>query len=755
MSRAGEQGRTLIVSNRLPVQAKVVGGRPRLQRSSGGLVTGLEGVHGPGRSLWIGCLGLATTKSLGLSDDDRRFLDEHGLVVVEVPQELYDGYYEGFSNSAIWPLFHYNPDRCHFSATMWEAYREVNQKFAETIAARAEPGDRVWVHDYQLMLVPDLLRRLRRDLTIGFFLHIPFPSAELFRILPWRGEILTGLLGADLVGFHTLEYMRHFSNAVARVAGLEPQMDTLSYGRRQVRLGAFPLGVNVRDLHEVARSPEAEAHLAQLRESYRDRTVLLGVDRLDYTKGIPERLMAFGSFLERHPRWVGKVTLVQVSVPSRVNVGEYRQLKEEVDGLVGRINGRFGTAGYVPVHYIFRNLDKPYLMALYRRADIALVTPIRDGLNLVCKEFVAAKGDEPGVLILSEFAGAAAEMGEAVLVNPWNRDNVISAIEAALEMPIETRSSMMASLSERLSRYDNRAWSTNFLDALDEAAEVNRRSGYAATMEPDADELCRRAREARNVFLFIDYDGTLVPIVDKPELAVPPEAVCDLIREMAAVPNFRAAIVSGRDRAFLERYLPKEIALVAEHGACIRRAGEDECVHLVDQAAYQELRENVLGVMLDFERRIPGSKIEEKEFGIVWHYRMADPIFAQQQALVLADTLGGLLQHTPLGVLISKKAVEVRHVGVNKGEGVRALLEEEGFDPSQDLLITAGDDRTDEDMFRVYPAVNVSISVSDTPLAASYVMERESFVALLEEITRQGLRQENPLSGDRAGRRSG
>ncbi len=729
--------RTLIVSNRLPVQAKIVAGRPQLQRSSGGLVTGLEGVHGPGRSLWIGCLGLATTKSLGLSDDDRRFLDEHGLVVVEVPQELYDAYYEGFSNSAIWPLFHYNPDRCRFSATMWEAYRKVNQRFAETIAERAEPGDRVWVHDYQLMLVPDLLRRLRRDLTIGFFLHIPFPSAELFRILPWRGEILTGLLGADLVGFHTLEYMRHFSNAVARVAGLEPQMDTLNYGRRQVRLGAFPLGVNVRDLHDVARSPEAEAHLAELRESYRDRAVLLGVDRLDYTKGIPERLMAFGSFLERNPRWVGKVTLVQVSVPSRVNVDEYQDLKAEVDGLVGRINGRFGTAGYVPVHYIFRNLDRRYLMALYRRADVALVTPIRDGLNLVCKEFVAAKGHEPGVLVLSEFAGAAAEMGEAVLVNPWNRDNVVSAIETALQMDPQVQSSMMASLSERLSRYDNRAWSQNFLRALDEAADANQRSGFAATVEPDVEDLCRRSREARRVFLFIDYDGTLVPIVDKPELAVPPQSICDLIRDMTSILHFSPAIVSGRDRGFLERHLPKEVALVAEHGACIRRAGEDECVHLVDQAAYQELRATVLGVMLDFERRIPGSKIEEKEFGLVWHYRMADPIFAQQQALVLADTLGGLLQHTPLGVLISKKAVEVRHVGVNKGEGVRALLEEEGFDPARDLLITAGDDRTDEDMFRVYPAKNVSISVSDTPLAASYAMEREAFVELLETLTRE------------------
>ncbi len=704
-------------------------------------MTGLEGVHGHGRSLWVGCLGVSTTASLGLSGEDREFLDRNGLVVVDVPQDLYEGYYEGFSNSAIWPLFHYNPDRCRFSAAMWEAYRKVNQRFAETIAEHIEPGDRVWVHDYQLMLVPDYLRRLRRDLTIGFFLHIPFPSAEVFRILPWRSEVLSGLLGADLIGFHTLEYMRHFSNAVARVAGLEPQMDTLVYGRRVVRLGAFPLGINVGELYRVARSPEAEAHLAEISKSYEGRVVFLGVDRLDYTKGIPERLAAFGAFLEKHPEWVGRVTLVQVSVPSRVNVGEYKELKAEVDGLVGRINGRFGTAGYVPVHYIFRNLDRPYLMALYRRADVAVVTPIRDGLNLVCKEYVAAKGDEPGVLILSEFAGAAAEMGEALLVNPWSQDSMISAMETALSLDERARISMMRSLSERLSRYDNRAWSRNFLSALDEAADANRRSGYIAAVEPNAGALRTRACRARRVFLFIDYDGTLVPIVDKPELAVPPPHIVDLVRRMATTPRLYAAIVSGRDRRFLEQYLPAEVAIIAEHGACLRRGGEGECVHLVDQAAYQDLRETVYNIMLDFERRIPGSKIEEKEFGMVWHYRMADPIFARQQALVLADTLGGLLQQTPLGVLISKKAVEVRHVGVNKGEGVRALLEEEGFDPALDLLITAGDDRTDEDMFRVFPEVNVSISVSETPLGARYAMEREAFVALLEAIVADARRQ--------------
>lgn len=731
-----DSGRTLIVSNRLPVQARAVGGRLTLQRSSGGLVTGLEGVHDSGRSAWVGCLGATTTPGAVLSDEDRELLRRDGLVTVDVEPELYDAYYEGFSNDAIWPLFHYMTDRCRFTATNWEAYRKVNQNFADTLLDVIKDGDRIWIHDYQLMLLPDMLRRKRRNLTIGFFLHIPFPSAEVFRVLPWRREVLVGLLGADLIGFHTLEYMRHFSNAVARIMGLEPQMDTLNYGRRTVRLGAFPLGVNVTDLHALARSPEAEEHHSDLDKLFAGRKLVLGVDRLDYTKGIPQRLEAFASFLQRFPEWVGKVSLVQVSVPSRINVREYRDLKSEVDGIVGRINGQFGMPGYAPVHYIFRNLDKHYLFGLYRRADVALVTPIRDGLNLVCKEYVAAKGEEAGTLVLSEFAGAAAEMGEAILVNPWSEDSVVSGLETALNATEQSSIRMMTDLYGRLARHDNRAWSRDFLVALEEAREMNGGARQAASAEPDREVVLSRIRSCRRAFMFIDYDGTLVQLVDKPDQAIPPPEISRLLRELAAIEKFHVCIVSGRDRAFLDRYLPSEITIVAEHGACIRRAGEAECVHLVDEAAYRELRETVHGVMSDLQKRIPGSLIEEKEFGLVWHYRMSDPIFAHQQALVLADTLGGLLQHTPLGVLISKKAVEVRHISVNKGEAVRAILDEESFDAELDLIVSMGDDRTDEDMFRVYPSVNLSICVSDAPLMAAYAMEQGPLVEMLRQIAR-------------------
>ena len=730
--------RTIIVSNRLPITSSVTAKGITLHRSSGGLVAGLEGVHGSGNSQWVGCLGEASGHGrTRLEADGERQLEEQGLKVVDIPPALYKSYYEGFSNGAIWPLFHYMPDRCHFSADTWAAYREVNERFADAIVGELNDGDRVWVHDYQLMLLPGLLRQAKRDLGIGFFLHVPFPSAEIFRVMPWRRELIEGMLGADLIGFHTLEYMRHFSNAAARVLGVEPQMDSLPHGRRTIRLGAFPLGIDVAQMHAQARSEETEAELAKLMQSYAGRTVILGVDRLDYTKGVPGRLAAFAQALERNPDWVGRVSLVQVSVPSRVKVEEYQEIKAEVDELVGSINGRFGTAGYVPIHYVFRNLDRPHLLALYRRADVAMVTPIRDGLNLVCKEYVAAKGEEPGALVLSEFAGSAAEMGEAVLVNPWSRDSLVEGLERAVGMSDEDKTKMMASLFERLSRYDNRAWSTNFMAMLGDARHENRRGGRdTAGQGPDPGELADKAKRARQVFLYLDYDGTLVPVVDKPELAIPTAEIITLLHDMAAIPNFQVCVISGRDRGFLEEYLPAEITVVAEHGASYRPAAADSFAPLVDAAAFGELRASILTLMSDFERRIPGSRIEQKDFGMVWHYRMADPIFGYQQALVLVDTLGALLQRTPLGVLTSKKAVEVRHMGANKGDAVRALLEEGGFDPASDLIMTMGDDRTDEDMFRVYPAQNISISVGDSPVVASHVMEQPELIRLLENLAR-------------------
>ncbi len=738
-SALGDGRRTVIISSRLPVKAELVDGKPVVRRSSGGLVSGLKPVHEEGRSLWVGCLGLESTglegPQPGVGATELAKLRGDGLHPVEVPPSLYRGYYDGFSNGAVWPLFHYMTERAHFEESQWEDYKAVNKLFAEAVLEVVEEGDRLWVHDYQLMLLPAMLRRMCGELSIGFFLHIPFPAADVFRVLPWRAELLRGMLGADLIGFHTLEYMRHFSNSTARVLGLEPHLDTLAYGRRAVRLGAFPLGIDARAMNEQAHDEATERALKAFTQSYKGRKVVLGVDRLDYTKGIPDRLRAFAGFLERYPDWIGRVSMVQLSVPSRVQVEEYQELKAEVDGLVGMINGRFGAPGYVPIHYMFRNLRPADLFALYRRADVALVTPLRDGLNLVCKEYVAAKGDQPGALVLSEFAGAAAEMGEAIMVNPWSRDSVVEGLAKALNLGEDERRHMMRRLYDRLSRFDNRAWSMGFVSTLDEAGEANGAGATADRSGPDIKGLKKRVVSARRVFVFMDYDGTLVPVENHPELAVPDAKVLALLEDMAAVPGFFCCVISGRDRAFLEDHLPRDINLVAEHGACLRAAGSDSCVELVDRKALETFQAQVLGVMSDVEKRVPGSRIERKEYGIVWHYRMADPIVGRQQALELADSLGELLRRTPLGVSIAKKAVEVRPTAVNKGDALRSLLQANDWDPQQDMLITMGDDRTDEDMFRVEAEHNISVNIGEVRLQAVHAMEQSQLVDLLCQLT--------------------
>ena len=725
--------RTIIVSNRLPVYARSRGRRVLLERSGGGLVTGLEELRATNDALWFGTLG--GIESERLNDENHKALENLGLRWIDVPPDLYEAYYDGFSNSAIWPLFHYTPDRSDFRRSDWEAFVKVNELFAEAVLSEVREGDRVWVHDYHLLLLPELLRSQMSQLPIGLFLHTPFPTADVFRILPWRDKLLRGMLGADLIGFHTLEYTRHFSESLSRVLGLDSQIDNAQLGAREVRFGAFPMGINTEELHREAHSAEVTTHGNQLREHFRGRTILLGIDRLDYTKGVPERLEAFATLLERNPKLVGKLTLIQVASPTRLRVKEYRKLKSRVDSLVGSINGRFGSAGYVPIYYLFQHLEKPYLLALYRLADVLLVTPTRDRLNLVCKEYVAAKGSRRGVVVLSEFAGAAAEFGGAILVNPWSQDSLVEGMEQALQMSPRRATKMMRDLYTRLRHRDNKTWTTHFLTTLDRVSESNQDRAAVTAGPPNMGDVLDRVGAARRVFVLMDYDGTLVPLASKPEHAEPTKSLCDMLESMVRVEKLCVAIVSGRNRAFLEGFVPRQMHLVSEHGASIRRPGDEDHEILLDAAGWNELRMSVEPVILDFEARIPGSMVERKEFGLVWHYRLADQPVARQQALVLTHILGELLQSTPLTVTQARKAVEVRYLGISKQETSKRILREEGFESGKDLLITLGDDRTDEGLFALEPSDNISINLGRFQTNSTYRMEQAGTLEFLEAVT--------------------
>ncbi len=519
--------RLIIVSNRLPVTVHADQGDVSVVPSAGGLVTALRGPHERHGGLWLGWPGdlERLTEEQRREVEDR--LDQLGAASVHLTSAEVSRYYDGFSNGVLWPLFHYLVEKLHLDGRQdWESYCEVNERFADAIASRYRPGDRVWIHDYQLTLAPAMLRRRIPDARIGFFLHIPFPAAEVFRILPWREQVLRGMLGADVVGFHTTAYRYHFVYSAARVLGLDPDLETLAYEGRRVRLGAYPVSIDVDEFVRLARDEEVRAEARRIRERRRGRKIVLGVDRLDYTKGIPRRMLAIERFLEREPELRSKVRFIQLAVPTREKVDAYADFRRVVNELVGRINGSYGTLDDVPIHFLHRSMPMAGVVALYLAADVMMVTPLRDGMNLVCKEYVASRIDDTGALVLSEFAGAAAELIEALLVNPHDIDAVASTIQRALVMsPSEQRVRMQA-LRRRVVTHDAHL----LVAPLPERSRARERPPAPRWGRPAAEgapqgSTIASARSAPSLIVMLDYDGTLVPLEAMPELAQPDEAL--------------------------------------------------------------------------------------------------------------------------------------------------------------------------------------------------------------------------------------
>ncbi len=708
--------RVLIVANRLPVTvATDADGGLAIEASPGGLASGLATVHARADTLWIGWPGTTDAVEpdpLALA----RALAERRLVGVTLSAEELQRYYDGYSNGVLWPLFHYFFERLPLEIAGFDTYEAVNQRFADAVVAQYREGDLVWVHDYQLMLVPELVRRRLPSARIGFFLHIPFPSSEVFRTLPHRERILEGLLGADLVGFHTAAYMRHFATAVLRVLGAQSDVERLAWRGREVQMGVFPMGVDATALAHEAAHPDVEAQARTWREESGVR-ILLGIDRLDYTKGIPRRLLAFERLLEHHPELRERVRLVQVAVPSRADVQAYQTFREQADALIGRIHGAFATPSWVPVHWMYRGVSREELLALYRAADVMLVTPLRDGMNLVAKEFCAARSDEDGVLVLSEFAGAASELSEALMVNPYDVEGSAATYYRALSMPDEERRSRMLALRLRVLAYDAARWATRFLATLTEIPE-----GPPAQRTPAGpavvDTLAARFAAARVTRLLLDYDGTLVPFAVSPELARPDAALIALLADLAARPGCEVHIVSGRGRANLERWfgaLP--IGLHAEHGLWSRLPGARTWTGgpTVDMT----WRTAVAPILEDFTVRTPGSLVEEKEASLAWHYRACDPEFGQRQARELHAHLTERLSNLPVHLVPGDRVIEIRPHGANKGTVVGMVR---AAAPADTLICALGDDHTDGDMFRALDDHDIAIQIGSHGSGAPYCL---------------------------------
>ncbi|WP_437718220.1 bifunctional alpha,alpha-trehalose-phosphate synthase (UDP-forming)/trehalose-phosphatase [Sorangium sp. So ce448] len=726
--------RLLIVSNRLPISVRVDRGALCLTRSSGGLAAAMRGPHERLGALWIGWPGSVAS----LSPEQRRDADAALAGVRTVPVHIgaaeQHRFYDGFSNGVLWPLFHYLLDKVNLDAELdWEAYQRVNEHFADVVAAQYTPGDTIWVHDYQLLLLPALLRRRLPAARIGFFLHVPFPSAEVFRILPWREQIVRGLLGADLIGFHTAGYRRNFAASAAHVLGVEPGEAALEHDGRRVALGVHPISIDAAEIERLAGHPGVREEAARIRAEARGRKIVLGIDRLDYTKGIPRRLLAIERFLEREPELREQVRFLQLAVPTREMAGAYADFRRLVHEMVGRINGQYGTTCATPIHYMHRSLPFEQVVALYLAADVMLVTPLRDGMNLVAKEYVAARIDEDGALILSEFAGASSELAEAISVNPYDIGSVAAAVKRAVAMPPAEQRLRMAALRRRVAAHDVHAWAQSFLDDLERAAPREPAGAAAPSRRGMPESVVQRVRLAPQRVWILDYDGTLVPFAPVPDLAAPDEELLALLRALSE--RDRVHVVSGRRRADIERWLgAMPLDLHAEHGFWSRPRASDGWVALESDAA--AWKGEIRALLEDFTRRTPGSFIEEKTVTLAWHYRVAEPELSVERVRELRARLAEPILPDTLEILAGAKVVEVRPRSVHKGRVVPLIL---GDVPARAAVIAIGDDRTDEDIFAALPRSACTIHVGNESSRAAYRLPDPGAVRTLLRSVHAGL----------------
>lgn len=733
-------GKTIIISNRLPVQLQISNGTITAVPSVGGLATGMKSVHSGGDSLWIGWSGLTDEeipKKLAPKIDEA--LAEHGSSKVNLNAAEVDGFYFGFSNRTIWPLFHYFLEYSEFELESWNVYKAVNQKFADAILEKSEDDDTIWVHDYQLMLVPQMVREKRPNISIGFFLHIPFPSFEIFRTLPWREEVLQGLLGADLIGFHTYDYERHFLSSVRRLLGLEVSFNDIYLGNRIIKVDSFPMGIDYKKFSDAAKEHEKnttaqqsdlQQRLNNHKKSTPDAKLILSIDRLDYSKGIAKRLNAFEYFLNKYPQYKEKVRLIILAVPSRSNVPQYQLLKKEIDELVGRINGDFSTVSWTPIWYFYRSVPFENLIDLYTSSDIAWLTPLRDGMNLVAKEYIATRTDKSGVLILSEMAGSANEMNESLLINPNNFEQIADALYEAINMPLDEQKARNAQLQKRLERYNVEKWANDFMSSL--KAQKDRDAAYVSKRltENRLNAVMDDFKKAKKRLLFLDYDGTLSGFHVDPQKAGPDKELYVLLDALNNLENTEVYLVSGRDKdTFAKWFLPKKYNMIVEHGVWISKHGED--FRMLENVK-NDWMEKIRPVLESFVDRTPGSFIEEKNFSLAWHYRKTDPDFGNLRANELNTVLTSLIANDDLSVLNGNKVMEIKSSNVNKGRATMRVLGEDDYD----FVFAIGDDWTDEFMFQELPESTVTIKVGRQKTHAKYFIDDIKYVrSLLERFT--------------------
>ena len=730
--------RTIIVSNRLPIKISNLDKSFEFSSTSGGLATGMNSIHKKKDYLWIGWPGI-DGKSMGkdLLEEAKKLLLKKNYIPVFLNKKEINDFYYGTSNEALWPLFHYFIEYSIFNKSHWKSYKNVNEKFANSVIKNAKIGDIVWVHDYQLLLCPKIIKDKRPDLTVGFFLHIPFPSFEIFRIFPWREELLEGILGADLIGFHTYDYVRHFLSSVKRILKYNVVFNKVNVGSREVLVDTFPMGIDYNKYNDAAKYKlsQKKSEMSDLRLNFKkhkkssDKSkLILSIDRLDYTKGVINRIKAFEIFLTKYPNYRGKVRLIMLTVPSRSDVDDYKKLKKQTDEIVGRVNGKFASVNWTPIWYYFRTMNFDELIDLYTISDIAMITPVRDGMNLVAKEFVATRVKGDGILILSEMAGASKELYESLTVNPFDLDNMSDIILKAINMPEKEQKRRNKSMQRRLKRYTVNYWANDFMKNLISTGESNLRSTTDFFDSSEKTRLIKKLNRSKKKLIILDYDGTLVKFKDNPELAIPDDGLLKILNGLSLVKGLDIAVISGRDKKFLENNLGRlNIVLIAEHGHFYRTKKKKwHDLGNIDKGFLND----IYSILQSFSDRTPGTFTEKKETGLVWHFRKSDPELASERVVEIQTVLDSLLTDQ-FQILNLDKAIEVTSRKYDKGSAVNEVLKNKKYDH----VVCFGDDITDENMFKSLSnnSTTIKVGVKDT-IAKYYVNDPESVVKILKEL---------------------
>jgi len=712
------KAKLIIVSNRLPIKIDIKKGQWQIKPSEGGLATGLVSFYKDQGGVWIGWPG-AQIKDNNIIKAIQQKLAEESLIPIFLSHQEIKEYYEGFSNQTLWPLFHYFPSYATYEKKQWETYYTVNQKFAEAVIRIAQPGDTVWIHDYQLMLVPSLIREKLQGISIGYFQHIPFPSYEVFRLIPWRNQLLKGLLGADLIGFHTYDDVRHFISAIIRIMDVQSNMNIISFDKRIITTEAFPMGIDYAKYSQQPQQPATQKYIHKILKGLEGKKLMISIDRLDYSKGILQRLSGYQTLLENYPEYREKIVYYQLIVPSRDKVYEYDLLKQEIDKLVSHINAKYGTLSWQPIQYFYKAWSFDMLSALYYTADIAIVTPLRDGMNLVCKEYIASKTNITGVLILSEMAGAARELTEAVIINPNDTEGMAAAIACALTMPEEEKSQRLKIMQKTIKRFDINMWVSNFLKRLEDTKKQQKDLSTKSINSTTINLFKTKYRKSASRLFFLDYDGTLVPFEKDPNKALPSNDLLKLLHQLTNDTTNKIVIISGRNRQLLETWLKDlPIDIIAEHGAWSKKYQQKwQIFNTLDNN--NQWKNDIRPVMEQYEARTPGSFIEEKDFSLAWHFRKVENSLADLRSKEIVSHLKNIIADKGLQILEGHKVIEVKSTMINKGKAVQKWIKQ--F-PS-DFYMAIGDDTTDEDTFKAMPENSITIKVGKGVSAAKYYID--------------------------------